>query len=210
MSCAYLDNGFNLGAVRQTQKNLVALYREDMVKHADDRALQVKAIYDSIPAQLDKENRRFKLYLSDVGMLMSQYKTDVALAALAGELKVNFGGIYENVVAQELATWGVPFHYYHHTKLGEVDFIGEAGSKVLPIGVKSGKDYRRHVALNNLLRFDEYGIEFAYMLSESNVSTEIREGKPVRYLPLYMLPLVARELSRGSLDGIAAEPPVWE
>ena len=57
---------------------------------------------------------------------------------------------------------------------------------------------------------DEYGIERAYVLSEANVSTEVRGGKSVRYLPLYMLPLVARELSKGSLDGIVAAPPVWE
>lgn len=256
---AYLDNRFDLGAARQAQENLVALYREDIAKHAGDRALQVKAIYDSIPAQLDKENKRFifkqirveakferyandfawlvgacaalkatcvadprpmlerseednrfKLYFSDAGMLMSQYKTDVALAALAGERSVNFGGVYENIVAQELTAWGVPLHYYHHTKLGEVDFMGETGSNVLPIEVKSGKGYRRHVALDNLLRSREYGIERAYVLSEANVSTGVREGKPVRYLPLYMLPLVARELSRGSLDGIVAAPPVWE
>lgn len=254
----YLDHGYDLGAARQSQLDLVALYRNDIAKHAGDRALQVKAIYDSIPSQLDKENKRFilkhikantkferyandfawltgacaalktncvsdprpmlerseeqnrfKLYLSDVGMLMSQYKTDVALAALAGERSVNFGGVYENVVAQELASKGVPLHYYHHTRLGEIDFMGEASGSVLPIEVKSGKAYRRHVALNNLLRSQEYGISHAYVLCEGNVSEEVREGKRVRYLPLYMLPLVARELSKGSLDGILAEPPIW-
>jgi predicted AAA+ superfamily ATPase len=255
---SYLDHGYDLGAARQTQEELVALYRDDIAKHAGDRVLQVKAIYDSLPAQLDKENKRFvlkqvkadakferyandfawltgacaalkttcvadprpmlerseeqnrfKLYLSDVGMLMSQYNTDVALAALAGERSVNFGGVYENVVAQEFAMWRIPLHYYHHTRLGEVDFMGESSGSVLPIVVKSGKAYRRHVALNNLLRSEEYGIPRAYVLCEENVSEELREGKPVRYLPLYMLPLVARELSRGSLDGVIASPPTW-
>ena len=255
---AYLDRGYDLGAARQVQDELVALYRDDMAKHAGDRALQVEAIYDSVPAQLDKENKRFilkqikaeakferyandfawltgactalkttcvtdprpmlerseeqnrfKLYLSDVGMLMSQYHTDVALAALAGERNVNFGGVYENVVAQELASRGVPLHYYHHSRLGEVDFLGESSGAALPIEVKSGKTYRRHVALNNLLRSEEYGIPRAYVLCEGNVSDEVREGKLVRYLPLYMLPFVARELSKGSLDGIVASPPLW-
>lgn len=73
----------------------------------------------------------------------------------------------------------------------------------------SGKAYRRHVALNNLLRSEEYGIPRAYVLCEGNVSEENREGKPVRYLPLYMLPLVAKELSKGSLDGVVAQPPTW-
>ncbi|MDO4797556.1 MAG: AAA family ATPase [Coriobacteriales bacterium] len=254
----YLDHGYDLGAARQAQEDLVVLYRDDIAKHAGDRALQVKAIYDSIPSQLDKENKRFvlkhikadtkferyandfawltgacaalkttcvrdprpmlerseeqnrfKFYFSDVGMLMSQYGTDVALAALAGERSVNFGGVYENVVAQEFASKGVPLHYYRHTRLGEVDFMGEASGAALPVEVKSGKAYRRHVALNNLLRSQEYGIRCAYVLCEGNVSEEVREGKPVRYLPLYMLPLVARELSKGTLDGVVAEPPAW-
>ena len=156
-----------------------------------------------------EEQNRFKLYLSDVGMLMSQYHTDVALAALAGERSVNFGGVYENVVAQELAMWEVPLHYFHHTRLGESDFMGESSCAVLPVEVKAGKAYRRHVALNNLLRSEEYGIPRAYVLCEGNVSEENREGKPVRYLPLYMLPLVAKELSKGSLDGVVARPPTW-
>lgn len=256
---SYLNNDFDLGAARQVHEGLVTLYREDIAKHAGNRALQVEAIYDSIPAQLDKENKRFifkqlqvdakferyandfawltgacaalkttcvrdphpmlkrseednrfKLYLSDVGMLMSQYKTDVALAALSGERNVNFGGVYENLVAQELTFWGVPLHYYHHTRLGEIDFIGEADGKALPIEVKSGKSYRRHIALSNLLQSGEYGIDRAYVLSEANVSTVRREGKEVTYLPLYMLPFVARELSKGSLDGIVAAPPTWD
>ena len=105
--------------------------------------------------------------------------------------------------------WKVPLHYYHHTRLGEVDFMGESSGAVIPVEVKSGKAYRRHVALNNLLRSEEYGIPRAYVLCEGNVSEEDREGKPVRYLPLYMLPLMAKELSKGSLDGVVAQPPTW-
>lgn len=255
---SYLDNGYDLGASREAQDDLVALYKEDIAKHAGDRVLQVKAIYDSIPAQLNKENKRFlfkqikadakferyandfawlvgaraalkttcvrepkpmlehseeenrfKLYLSDVGMLMSRYATDVALAALSGARAVNFGSVYENVVAQELAAHQVPLHYYHHTRLGEVDFMGEARGSVLPIEVKSGKGYRRHVALNNLLRSHEFGINGAYVLSEANVSVEEREGGIVCYLPLYMLPFVAQQLAGGSLAGVISAPPAW-
>ena len=43
----------------------------------------------------------------------------------------------------------------------------------------------------------------------ANVSTERRNGREVTYLPLYMLPLVGRELSKDSLDGVVFEPPSW-
>ena len=256
---AHVDGNGDLGAVRETQGQLTGLYEEDIAKHAGNRVLQVKAIYAALPAQLDKENKRFqmkalkseakyeryaddfawltgakaalkttnvtdprpmlkrseeagrfKLYLSDVGMLMSCYSSSVALNALAGNKSVNFGGVYENAAAQELAAAGIPLHYYHNNRKGEADFLMETGEgAVLPLEVKSGKDYRRHVALNNLLKSEEYGIEKAYVLSEANVSSEVREGGIVYYLPLYLLPFVVQEAKDKGLAGVAASPPVW-
>ena len=130
----------DLGAVRGVQQDLVRLYREDISKYAGSRSLQVKAIFDALPSELNKENkrfqmqaikdkgryeryandfawlaganaalktvnvtdprpmlersedqRRFKLYSSDVGMLMSQCRSNVALDAIAGSRSVNFG-----------------------------------------------------------------------------------------------------------------------
>lgn len=255
----YIDSGGDLGALRRMLEEIVTLYGDDIMKHAGSRALQVRAIYDALPAQLDKENKRFqmqavknkgryeryandfawlvaanaalkalnvtdprpmlerseeqtrfKLYASDVGMLMSCYRSNVALAAIAGARNVNFGGVYENFVAQELAAARVSLHYYHNSRKGEVDFLIETDAGfVLPIEVKSGKDYKRHVALNNLLSADEYGIERAYVLSEANVSVERREGGTVFYLPLYMAPLVAREAHGSGLAGTFAPPPTW-
>lgn len=240
----YIDSRNDLGAVRDTQRDLIELYRADISRYAGERALQVTSIYDDIPSQLDKENKRFKLrslrkkatyeryandfqwlvsaraalktvnvteprsmlrrteepnrfklYLSDTGMLMRRYPVPVSLAVIAGERDVNCGGIYENVVAQELASAGVALRYHRHSGRGEVDFIGEAlQGKVLPIEVKSGKTYKRHVALNNLLSVEEFGIEKAFVVSEANVSTELRAGKPVHYIPLYLVPFLARML----------------
>lgn len=49
--------------------------------------------------------------------------------------------------------------------------------------MKSGKDYERHSALDNVLSIEEYGIEEAYALSNANVK---RKGK-ITYLPIYMI-----------------------
>jgi hypothetical protein len=81
---------------------------------------------------------------------------------------------------------------------------------VLPIEVKSGKDYKLHTALNNLLGTAEYGIRRAYVLSEHNVSRGGRMGKPVHYLPLYMTMCLAaergeRELAATTLEAVGFE-----
>lgn len=256
-----LDARNDLGAVREVQADLLALYREDIAKSAGERTLQVKAIYDAIPSQLNKENKRFqlktlrdgarferyandfawlvaarsalktvnvtepkpmlarteeqerfKLYLSDVGMLFASYPAEIAMAVIAGDRAVNFGAVYENVVAQELAAVRSPLRYYHHSRKGEVDFLIETHKgKVLPIEVKSGKDYKLHTAINNLLGTEDYGVEEAVVLSEANVSVGTREGKPVHYLPLYMVGLVAGEASTPvnateALSGFTLEP----
>ena len=92
-----------------------------------------------------------------------------------------------------------------------MDFLVEvAGGSVLPIEVKSGKDYKLHVAFINLLGTAEYGIGRAYVLSEHNVSRGDRKGKPVHYLPLYMTMCLAaergeRELADTTLEAVGFE-----
>ncbi len=86
---------------------------------------------------------------------------------------------------------------------------------MLPVEVKSGKGYKLHTALNNLLGTPDYGIDEAIVLSEANVSVEVREGKPLYYLPLYMVGLVAQEAasprtSAGMLKEIQFEAINWE
>lgn len=148
-----------------------------------------------------EESNRFKLYASDTGMLFSQYPTSASLDALAGATAIDFGAVYENVVAQELFAAHVPLRYYHHNRKGEVDFIGETEQgHIIAIEVKSGKDYKRHVSLNNLLSTDEYHVACAFVISEANLSTTQRFGRPVYHVPLYMIPFVKDLLTAKGID----------
>ena len=86
-------------------------------------------------------------------------------------------------MAQELLTKGHKEYYYNSKKQGELDFVIELNGKVTPLEVKSGKDYKRHSALNNVLSSDNYNIEQAFVLSEGNIEID---GKRI-YMPIYMI-----------------------
>lgn len=141
------------------------------------------------PLLASKERTLFKLFLCDVGLLCSKLYGESIINILNGNTNVNFGAVYESVVAQELTAHGFPLYYYNSKKRGEVDFIIEQGSQVVPIEVKSGKDYKRHSALTNMLQDSSLHIEKAYVLNNDNV----QEDKDKVYLPIYMIMFIKKE-----------------
>lgn len=144
-----------------------------------------------IPLTLNEHRNLFKLFQNDVGLLAYQYANGIQLRILSGEVDINFGAIYENVVAQELLSQGFgQLYYFNSKKRGEVDFVIEAGDgTVLPIEVKSGKDYERHNALANILDTEEYNLNKAIILCNENVS--VQEKKV--YLPIYMATFIRKK-----------------
>lgn len=144
-----------------------------------------------IPLTLNEHRNLFKLFQNDVGLLAYQYANGIQLRILSGEVDINFGAIYENVVAQELLAQGFGQLYYFNSKnRGEVDFVIEAGDgTVLPIEVKSGKDYERHNALANILDTEECNLNKAIILCNENVS--VQEKKV--YLPIYMATFIRKK-----------------
>ena len=135
-----------------------------------------------VPLKLNELRNLFKLFQNDVGLLASQYAGGIQLLILQGDVCINNGAIYENAVAQELHAHGWKLYYFNSKKQGEVDFLLEQDREIIPLEVKSGKDYQRHVALNNLLTNVEYGIRRSIVLSNENIS--VKEN--VLYAPVYM------------------------
>ncbi len=141
------------------------------------------------PLLLSKATNLFKLFLSDVGLLAAMYMDNIQIKVLNREKDINFGAIYENVAAQELRAHGFELYYFNSKKQGELDFLIEQGGEVVPLEMKSGKDYTKHVALNHVLESENYRISKAYVFHNGNVS---RKGK-VLYVPVYMLMFVKKE-----------------
>ena len=227
---SFLNNG-DLNEVFSIQSQIISLYKRDFTKYEKkEKKLMLQSIYELIPSQLLKQNRRFnladikkgmkferiedsflwlkaagaaicvynsteprislkqneksslvKLYLSDVGLLTCMYGKNTKLGILTGT-GLNLGGIYENTVAMELKRHGYELYYYNSRKLGELDFVVESKGHVLPVEVKSGKDYYVHSAINNVLEVEDFSINEAIVFTNYNVKTKGR----VTYYPIYM------------------------
>ena len=51
----------DFGKVDQIKRNILSLYRQDIGKHAEGYNLKVESIFDEIPAQLQKHEKKFRL-----------------------------------------------------------------------------------------------------------------------------------------------------
>ena len=148
-------------------------------------ALDVLAISNPrFPLAESEQKRLIKLYLNDVGLLTYLLYGLNVNAVLQDIKSINLGTVYESVVAQELHAHGFPLHYYDNKKKGEVDFLIDDDDRlqVLPLEIKSGKDYTEHSALTKFLEAPEYGIEKAIVFSNER---EVYQKKGVTYLPIY-------------------------
>lgn len=225
--------------VDKVQHDIIGLYKEDFSQYEqEDRKLRLKAIYDLIPAELNKQNKKFvftmldrelkfdryensflwlkdagvalpvynveepviplliskssnvfRLFSSDIGLLTSAYPAATKIELIQKNAEVNNGAHFENAVAQQLTANGFNVYYCKKKNIGELDFVIEMDGRVVPIEVKSGKDYKRHNALDHFMEVPNYHMEKAYVLSTGNVEVD---GK-ICYLPIYMTYLLKEE-----------------
>ena len=148
-------------------------------------ALNVQAISNPVFPLIESAGKNLlKLYLNDVGILTGILYGNNIRAVLDDERSINLGSAYESVVASELTAHGHKLFYYDNRSKGEVDYLIDDydSLSVVPIEVKSGKDYTVHSALNGLVKNEDYHIRKAFVVS--NERTIKTDGK-ITYLPIY-------------------------
>lgn len=147
--------------------------------------LEVKAISNpTFPLAESEQKNLLKLYLNDVGLLTSILYRNNVTAVLSDESSINLGSVYECAVASELVAHDNNLFYYDNRTRGEVDYLIDdyKSLSVVPLEVKSGKDYKRHSALSRFVSTPDYNIKQAYVLS--NCREVETEGK-ICYIPVY-------------------------
>lgn len=140
------------------------------------------------PLLLARSRNLFKLFQNDIGLLAAQYAEGIQLRIIKGDKDINYGSIYENAVAQEFAAHGITPYYYNNKKRGELDFVIELNGRVVPIEVKSGKDYEVHRALSNIMDCGEYDLPEAIILTNDNLQVVNK----FIYAPIYMTMFIER------------------
>ncbi len=148
-------------------------------------ALDVLAISNPrFPLAESEQKRLVKLYLNDIGLLTNLLYGLNVNAVLQDIRSINLGTVYESAVAQELAAHQFKLHYYDNKQKGEVDFLIDDYNRlqVLPLEIKSGKDYTEHSALTKFLETPEYGIGRAIVFSNEQ---QVYKKKGVTYMPIY-------------------------
>lgn len=162
-------------------------------------ALNVQAISNPVFPLIESSGKNLlKLYLNDVGILTEILYGNNIRAVLDDQKSINLGSVYETVVAQELIAHGYNLFYYDNRNKGGVDFIIDDYNSlsVVPIEVKSGKDYTVHSALNAFIKNDDYGIQKAFVVS--NERKVFQDGK-ITYLPIYYVMFFNADFGSGDL-----------
>lgn len=144
-----------------------------------------------------KDLRKFKLFLSDTGLLTTLIFKDkdfteniIYEKLLNDKLSVNLGYVYENMVAQILTAKGHALYY--HTFLNEktrhnyeIDFLLSKKNKICPIEVKSS-GYNTHKSL------DAFSKKYSERILEKYLvyTKDMRKEADIFMMPIYMLPFM--------------------
>ncbi len=150
-------------------------------------ALNVQAITNPVFPLIESAGKNLlKLYLNDVGILSGILYRNNIRAILDDQRSINLGSVYETVVASELIAHGYKLFYYDNRNRGEVDYLIDDydSLSVVPIEVKSGKDYTVHSALSAFAGNEDYNIKKAFVLSNEREVTS--KGK-IHYIPIYFV-----------------------
>lgn len=157
----------------------------------------------SVGLKLKEEETKFKIYQGDTGILITQTfderpteLEDLYRKIMLDKLEFNKGMLVENIVAQMLVATGNSLYFYSsYSKANsqdtmEIDFLIRKHSvtnrhNIIPIEVKSNKNY-------TFTSLEKFMNKFGSYLSQPIILHDgiYKEDKGIRFLPLYMAPLL--------------------
>ena len=134
-----------------------------------------------LPLDGNRIQTEFKVYMSDIGLLISMLEDGTQSSILSGDLLGYKGAIFENLVADLFGKMGRKLYYYHKDSSIELDFVMRYQGKCTPVECKARNGDAKSLKMV-LKNFEKYHVEQAVKLGDYNVG---RNGT-VLTLPLYM------------------------
>ena len=237
-------NGKNFSDIDMIKRQIISLYEDDFKKI--DASGRISALYHSIPAQLSKDARKYriktaigkksntqteelvydlidsktvlpcynstdprvslsdtkdfdsyKLYLSDTGLFVTLMfidrpvtENDIYAKLLSDKLPANLGFLYENLVAQMIASSDRELYYHTWEKTGsthyyEVDFLISEGSKINAFEIKSSGS-GKHESITEFYKKFSQNVHNIYLMSQKDVGKE----ENLLFRPFYLMPFL--------------------
>ena len=147
----------------------------------------IKKVYNvskpAMPLKAYTEFSAFKLYLLDVGLLAAMSELDAKSILDGNAIFVEFkGALTEQYVLQQLIadTEFTPYYYSETKSEGEIDFLIQKGTNIVPIEVKAEENLKAKILR---VYCDKFKPQIAIRTSMSNY----REQDWMVNVPLYVL-----------------------
>lgn len=150
----------------------------------------------NVGMSLNKDLSRYKIFMADTGLFVTLCFWDKDFTEnviydklLSDKLDANLGYLYENVVAQMLASAGNQLFYYTFPKDEkhnyEIDFLLSRGNKLVPIEVKSS-GYKTHKSL------DVFCEKYSSRIGERILlyTKDYQKDGPTQCIPVYFTPFL--------------------
>lgn len=138
-----------------------------------------KITHGFLPIAAYVDGSDFKLYMSDIGMLIikSRMPNQIILSEI-DEDNGFMGVISENYVAQALVSNNFQLYYWKNENTAELDFVLQISGKVIPVEVKTG-NRTKSVSLSMFVK--KYNCPYSIRISKKNFGFE----NNIKSVPLY-------------------------
>ena len=126
-------------------------------------------------------NDQFKVYMADIGLLISMLDEGTAWSIMQGDLGAYKGAIYESLLADIFGKMGRKLYYYHKDGGVELDFLMRYKGECVPVECKARTGNAKSMR-TVLTHPEKYHVHHAIKIGDYNVG---RDGALLT-IPFYM------------------------
>lgn len=137
-----------------------------------------------LPLMTHKISSKFKIYMKDTGLLIAMMEEGTQKAILNGNLNLNNGAVYENIISEVFLKNDKELFYFERKGKLEIDFLLNIDGELTAIEVKSG-DNQKAKSLSILLS-EKYRVPFGIKITKDNVEVIDQILKLPYYMTMFL------------------------